>query len=306
MSTTPLTPAQWLRVLKAEGVDVREYRSWTTHERDDETGKVFGPVNGVVIHHTAGSNSLSLCYNGTASLPGPLCHTHMSKTGIANMTSAGRANHGGTFAQNAHNAVLAESPVHPYPDAAEPVDANDRYYGIEPENLGNGTDKWPWKQWVALVKWATAICRHHGWNQDSVIGHKEGTRRKIDPKGPVIGPDGTTFDFTMNRFRADVKAALARPAGVWPNSVPEEEEDVALTEEEIAKIAHRVWAFKNLDIDPRDMRQITADAASGAKTAATVAQEVENKVDNLTVGGGVDLDVLAAKVADVLAARLAA
>lgn len=224
MSTVPLTPSQWLEILAAEGVRTAQpYGGWETHERDDETGKQFGPVRGVVIHHTVGSNSLGVVYNGTGTLPGPLCHGHTPKTGVVNMISAGRANHAGTFAQNAHDAVLAESPVHPRPDASEPVDANDCYYGNEVENWGDGADAYPWVQYVATVKWATAICRHHGWSQDSVIGHKEGTRRKVDPLGPVQGPDGV-FQFTMARFRQDVGAALARPAGVWPENVQEDPE----------------------------------------------------------------------------------
>ena len=304
-----MTPTQWLAVQRAEGVDVREYGSWRTHERDDETGKTFGPVNGVTIHHTAGRNSLGLCYTGTSSLPGPLCHTHLSKTAVANMLSAGRANHAGTFAQNAHNAVHNESPIHPYPDSAEPVDGNDHYYGIEIENLGNGTDPYPWVQYVAAVKWATAICRHHGWNQDSIIGHKEGTRRKIDPKGPVQGPDGKTFDFTMNRFRADVKAALALPAGVWPEAQepPQEEE---LTPDELFNAdkvpaqeppyensdyhdGNRFWSFKYA---------LYTIVRAGRETLARVVN-IETKVNSLSTGG-VDLDALADKVADKLAQRL--
>lgn len=311
MSTTPMTPSQWLTALRAEGVDVREYRSWKTHERDDETGKVFGPVNGVVIHHTAGRDSLSLCYNGTSALPGPLCHTHLSKTGVANMLSAGRSNHAGTFAQNAHNAVLAESSVHPRPDEREPVDGNDHYYGLEIENLGNGTDPYPWVQYVQAVKWATAICRHHNWNENSVIGHKEGTLRKIDPRGPVIGPDGRKFDFTMNRFRTDVRAALALPAGVWAT----EEEDMALTDEDVQKVADAVWGklFES-PVDPGgDKRQASAflrwadvrhvQNKERFEGLAALVSAVQAKVDAISVGG-VDLDALAAKVADVLSQRL--
>lgn len=330
MSTTPMTASTWLAVLKAEGVDVRGYGSWTTHGRDSATGKTFGPVNGIVIHHTAGTNSLALCYNGTSSLPGPLCHTHLAKTGVASMLSVRRANHAGTFAQNAHDAVLAESSVHPYPDAAEPVDGNDHYYGIEIENLGTGNDRYPWKQYVAAVKWATAICRYHGWTQDSIIGHKEGTRRKIDPKGPVQGPDGTsTFEFTMNRFRADVKAALALPAGVWPNAVQEDDDLtpeqaaqlnkvasdlVALTTKVNALVAGQKlapWQYENLEVNgTADTYKLLTDANGNANTGRLTAGRVETavkdikaKVDALSTGG-VDLDALAVKVADLLAARL--
>lgn len=208
---TPLSPSRLLTALRAEGCHAVEYRSWHTHNRNHKGP--WGPVNGIVIHHTAGTNSLGLCYNGTASLPGPLCHTHLSKTGIATMVSAGRANHAGTFAANAHQAVIAEATTHPRPDPGEPVDGNRHYYGIEIENLGNGRDPYPPAQYDQAVRWAAGICRAHGWTADSVIGHKEGTLRKIDP----------TFD--MNRFRADVAERLKHPAG-WDSSAASKEDNM--------------------------------------------------------------------------------
>lgn len=324
MMATPLTPSQWLAALRAEGLTVTGYGTWETHERDDETGKPFGPVNGVTIHHTAGRDSKSVCYNGTSSLPGPLCHSYLPKTGVVYMMSAGRANHAGTFAQNAHDAVVAESSVHPYPDLAEPVDGNDKYYGIEIENLGNGTDPYPWVQYRAAVKWATAICRHHDWSQDSTIGHKEGTRRKIDPKGPVIGPDGKQFTLTMDRFRSDVKAALALPAGRWGVATePTGGDDVALTTDDVRKIfetdgildapdaatsTNKYWTAESFLAGTYRRAKSAESAAAGARrdvaAVKTVVDDIKAKVEALQTGG-VDLDALAAKVADLLAARLA-
>ena len=200
---TPMSATTFVAALKKEGVKVSErYSGWRTHNRNHKGA--WGGVNGVVIHHTAGRNSLSLCYNGTSDLPGPLCHTHLAKDGTATMVGNGRANHAGSFAANAHNAVVNESSSHPRPDASEPVDGNRHYYGIEIENLGNGSDPYPRAQYDAAVRWAAAICRHHGWTANSVIGHKEGTRRKIDPRGPLQG--GGQFD--MNTFRRDVAARL--------------------------------------------------------------------------------------------------
>ncbi|WP_050511757.1 peptidoglycan recognition protein family protein [Streptomyces rimosus] len=204
---TPLTAARLLAALKAEGVTVREHAGWRTHNRNDKGP--WGGVNGIVIHHTAGASSLDLVWSGTAALPGPLCHTHLAKNGTATMVGHGRANHAGTFARNAHQAVVAESPVHPRPDAAEPVDGNRHYYGIEIENLGDGRDPYPAVQYDQAVRWAAAICRAHGWTHHSVIGHKEGTRRKIDPS------------FDMNAFRAGVAERLKHPPrwGPGPRSL---------------------------------------------------------------------------------------
>lgn len=202
----PLSADRLVTALRAEGVRVVERSGWRSHNRNHK-GR-WDNLNGVVIHHTAGRDSLNLCWSGTSSLPGPLCHTHLDKQGKATMVGYGRTNHAGTFAQNAHDAVVAESSTHPRPDSSEPVDGNRHYYGIEIENLGNGRDAYPAAQYDAAVRWAAAICRAHGWTEDSVIGHKEGTRRKIDPS------------FDMNKFRSDVAARLKHAAS-WDPSSPE-------------------------------------------------------------------------------------
>ncbi|MFC9949207.1 N-acetylmuramoyl-L-alanine amidase [Streptomyces prasinus] len=191
-----MTPTQMLAALQAEGLAPVENLSpnWRTHDRNHVAS--WGPVAGVAIHHTAGTDSLAFCINGDAGLPGPLCHAHLAKTGTLTLISGGRANHFGGMAQNAYDAMVAQAPVHPAPAAAEPVDGNTRTYGIEIENLGDGVDPYPAVQYEAAVKWAAAICRHHGWTADAVIGHGEGTTRKVDPSFPMAG------------FRAAVAARL--------------------------------------------------------------------------------------------------
>ena len=213
---TPLTADKLFAALEREGLDVAEYKDWRNHNRNHKGP--WGPVHGVVIHHTAGRNSLGLCYNGTSSLPGPLCHSHLAKTGRVTMVGNGRANHAGSFARNAFTAMVNDSKIHPRPDSAEPIDGNRHTYGIEIENLGNGEDWYPQAQYDAAVRWAAAICRAHGWSAESVIGHKEGTRRKIDPKGPVGSAEGEPWD--MYRFRADVQRRLDGPAAPAPKPVP--------------------------------------------------------------------------------------
>lgn len=205
---TPIGAAALVAALEREGVSVREHSGWRTHNRNHKGN--WGPVNGVMIHHTAGRDSLGLVWSGTAGLPGPLCHAHLSKAGTATMVGHGRANHAGTVAQNAHSAVVAESSRHPRPDAVEAVDGNQHYYGIEIENLGDGKDPYPAVQYDQAVRWAAAICRAHGWSADSVIGHAEGTRRKIDPS------------FSMTTFRRDVTERLSHTPG-WGGTSPEDD-----------------------------------------------------------------------------------
>ena len=130
----PLSADSLILALRAEGVRVSEYSGWRTHNRNSRGP--WGPVNGVVIHHTAGRDSLNVVWNGTDDLAGPLCHTHLAKNATATMIANGRANHAGTFASNAHDAVVGESAVHPRPDREEPVDGNAHYYGIDDDEFG--------------------------------------------------------------------------------------------------------------------------------------------------------------------------
>jgi len=191
-----MTPARMLAALRAEGLDPVQNLTpdWRSHDRNHVAA--WGPVAGVAIHHTAGTDSLAWCITGTPELPGPVCHAHLAKDGTLTLISGGRANHFGFMAQNAYDALVAQAAVHPAPDVAEPIDGNTRLYGIEVENLGDGVDPYPDIQYQAAVRWAAAICRHHGWTADAVIGHSEGTIRKIDPSFPMAG------------FRADVTAQL--------------------------------------------------------------------------------------------------
>lgn len=197
---TPLSPDRFVAALKAEGVKVAEHSGWRTHNRNSVGA--WGGVNGVLIHHTAGTNSLGIVYTGRSDLPGPLAHTHLAKNGTATMVGNGRANHAGKAATNAFNALVNESATHPKPSAASgTVDGNAHLYGIEIENLGTGKDPYPAVQYDAAVRWAAAICRAHGWSANSVAGHKETSiEGKVDPS------------FDMNKFRTDVAERLKHAA----------------------------------------------------------------------------------------------
>ncbi|MGW2826190.1 N-acetylmuramoyl-L-alanine amidase [Streptomyces sp. NPDC001443] len=192
---TPLSAAKTLAVLKAEGLTVHEHAGWTTHNRDAATGRQFGPVIGVLIHHTAGHGDKELCFRGRPDLPGPLCHAWLGRTEGLWMIGHGRANHAGAVDLDVLHALRAETRL-PHDDEAD-ADGNDCLYGLEIENLGNGRDPYPDAQYRQAVLWAAALCRAHGWSEKSVAGHKEVQPGKIDPS------------FDMDDFRADVKKELA-------------------------------------------------------------------------------------------------
>jgi len=242
---TAMSPDGWLRALKSEGIiNVVQMRNWKTHNRDAATGKPFGPVHGLAIHHTAGTGSgmAQFCYNGTSALPGPLCHDFLAKDGMLYLVGNGRTNHAGTVADTAKQAILADTmPMKSTfsPDAAEPHDGNDFLYGIEIENKGDGKDPYPTRQYDVAVRWAAARCRYHGWSAGSIAGHKELTRRKIDPS------------FSMPQFRRDVAERLTHPAS-WTKGA------VTPTPPTPAPVPAPVPATSGAPMDFTDLNKTTA------------------------------------------------
>lgn len=193
---TPLSAAAFEAALRAEGVTVKEHGNWSTHNRNGVGA--WGPAQGVMLHHTAGSNSVSLCRTGMAGLPGPLCVAVIAKDGTVHLVGYGRTNHAGRGSTAAYNAVRSGTAI-PSRPGADAIDGNAHFYGFEIENLGNGRDPYPDAQLAAVEKVAAAVCRAHGWGAGRVIGHKEWTTRKIDPT------------FSMPAMRTRIAKRLARP-----------------------------------------------------------------------------------------------
>ncbi|GGU26345.1 peptidoglycan recognition protein family protein [Streptomyces violascens] len=199
---TPLSADQLVAALRAEGVRVVERSGWRTHNRNRKGP--WGPVNGIMIHHTVTSgtsSTVSICENGYEGLPGPLCHGVIAKDGTVHLIGNGRANHAGKGDGDVLQAVIAERSL-PAANEAD-TDGNTRFYGWECENLGDGRDPWPAAQLDAIERVSAALCRAHGWSSASVIGHLEWQPGKVDPKG-----------FTMGSLRGRVASRLAgKPTG---------------------------------------------------------------------------------------------
>ncbi|MGV9226394.1 N-acetylmuramoyl-L-alanine amidase [Streptomyces albogriseolus] len=283
---TPLAATTLLAALKAEGCTVVEYKSWRTHNRNHKGA--WGPVNGVMIHHTVSSgedSSVALCYNGHSALPGPLCHTVGGKSGKLYMVGHGRANHAGSGDDDVLRAVINETAL-PADNEAD-TDGNARFYGLEIVNLGNGKDTYPTVQYDAAVRWAAAICRTHGWGAGSVIGHKEWQPGKIDPHGPVEGRGS----FDMDRFRADVAERLKHPAS-WspgtstpapakpqtPTPTPPKEDDVS---------AYELWAYKGTG-ETRDAYAYLRGTNTAIQALTAQIGALSATVGKLAEGGGLD------------------
>lgn len=192
----PMSASRFLRLLRAEGVTVVEVGDWETHNRNRQGP--WGPVHGVMIHHTVtkgSTNTVKICRDGYTGLPGPLCHGVITKDGKVHLVGYGRTNHAGLGDDDVFRAVVAEKDL---PAANEAnTDGNRHFYGFECENLGDGKDPWPEAQLDTIARVSAAICRYHGWNSRSVIGHLEWQPGKVDPRG-----------FTMPSMRKRVDARL--------------------------------------------------------------------------------------------------
>jgi len=192
----PMSAGSFLSRLKAEGITVVEVGDWEQHNRNHKGP--WGPVHGVMIHHTVTSGSartVEICRDGYSGLPGPLCHGVITKDGRVHLVGYGRSNHAGLGDDDVLRAVIAETAL-PTDDEAN-TDGNRHFYGFECENLGDGKDPWPEAQLEAIERAAAAVCRHHGWTERSVIGHLNWQPGKIDPRG-----------FTMAAMRTRIRDRL--------------------------------------------------------------------------------------------------
>lgn len=178
------SPITWLAdVLRAANCNVVELAGWKTRGRPG----VFGPVRGVLCHHTAGpltgnAPSLGTIINGRPDLQGPLAHLHLARDGTFTVIAAGRCNHAGVGLWQGVNS------------------GNTSFIGIEAENAGTAADPWPDHQLEEYARGCAAILNHIGAPVIMCAGHKEyalPVGRKIDPS------------FNMTVFRAKVAAFMA-------------------------------------------------------------------------------------------------
>jgi hypothetical protein len=124
--------------------------------------------------------------------------------------------------------------THEHQGSSGAVDGNSHFYGWECVNRGDGKEAWPASQYVAMVKVQAAIIRAHrakgdkwGLGGKSAISHAEWSDWKKDPAG-----------IDMVKFRRDVAACLALPAGKWGGLAKK----VQLTlEQRVARLESKVF-----------------------------------------------------------------
>lgn len=175
----------WLpAVLRAAGLTVHEVSGW--RDRGDDT---YGPVRGITCHHTAGSRTatpqaeINVLLHGSNTAPPPIAQLSLDRQGEWYVVASGLCY---------HNLEGWAGPNEGY--------GNDNLLGIEAMHSG-GTEPWTDVQYQSYVRGVAALVAHKAAGYDvtvaRVAGHKE-------------HQPGSKFDptFNMDRFRADVRAAL--------------------------------------------------------------------------------------------------
>ncbi|WP_161373416.1 N-acetylmuramoyl-L-alanine amidase [Streptomyces sp. SID5770] len=217
---TPLTADQLVRALRAEGLTVIEVPGWRQNNRNHKGD--WGPLHGVMLHHTVTPKTMSavsMCFNGSGDLPGPLCHGVIRRDGTVHLVGYGRANHAGSGDPAVLQAVIKENygsrppATRHHQGSKGAVDGNPHFWGFECENEGDGVDPWPAVQVEAMVRASAALCRAQGWTEKSTIGHLEWSDWKSDPKGP----DNVV---SMPSLRTRIATRLTHPANWTPGTTP--------------------------------------------------------------------------------------
>lgn len=187
---TPLTAQRFELLARGAKIPLVEYDGWQTRnrgQRGDGWGRPGKGVHGVMVHHTVTSDvgdTIRLCKDrGVRDVPPPLYAGLVDQLGRLHMIGWGRCNHAGLGDDDVLRAVIREDRRTPTPNELN-TDGNARFYGFAFINWGDGRDPYTRPALETMRNLCTLICRHHGWNQYSVIGHKQWQKGKIDPHGP--------------------------------------------------------------------------------------------------------------------------
>lgn len=157
----------WLAdAARMTGYPVVEEAGWRTR---GASGYGMSVVEGVVGHHTAGPATgeypcRNIILNGHSTLPGPLAHYGLGRSGTIYVVAAGRANHAGTSSWAGYTSL------------------NNKFIGIEAEDDGDGS--WTRSQVDCYPRLVAALLYYMKRDTSRYAGHKDiAPTRKVDPAG---------------------------------------------------------------------------------------------------------------------------
>jgi N-acetyl-anhydromuramyl-L-alanine amidase AmpD len=187
------------QVLREAGLTVVEEAGWGTRGREFTTSP-----RGIILHHDVSSPGHipahpNVIINGRPASPGvkalagPLSQWYLNRRGVWHVVAAGKANHAG---EGSWNGLTS---------------GNSMLLGIEAANNGTG-EVWPEVQVASYARGVAAILNQMSAPSLMALGHKEWTRRKIDPS------------FDMDEFRTrvvrDMNEVTPRYPGVPQQRLP--------------------------------------------------------------------------------------
>lgn len=155
---------------------------------------------GVVVHHSGGplrdEPPIERFIEGRPDLRGPLAQMVVARSGMIHFVTNGRAHHAGSGDEDVLEAVMRDEPL-PAPDR-DTTFGNSHFLGVELDHPGDHTPFAP-EQLKSAYRLIGLLCASHRWGTRRVIGHKEWTRRKVDPA------------LQMDAFRAELEAYTGHP-----------------------------------------------------------------------------------------------
>lgn len=186
-------PPKLIGELLAYGCTVVQWAGWSTRAAYGPEVRPFTPV-GLVNHHTAGRAD----YDPARLLT--KCNLYVSPEGVTYVLAAGYQADSGMGDPNALYRVRNDQE----PQAPRDFTADDRINGnpwfidVEVGHLGDGSPI-PKVQRDELVRVDAAVCSLYGWDAATrLIGHKEWTRRKVDPRWSYQGKLDTMEDLRFD------------------------------------------------------------------------------------------------------------
>jgi hypothetical protein len=174
-------------LMRRRGLRVGAFDGWATAGRSS----TMRP-RAVIVHHTAAAVDVDrILRDGRADLPGPLCNWALHKDGSWWLVASGRANHAGVGWLSSTDSYGVEA-TGPVPVTAKGVAAFPNY--------------------GAYVLGVACICEVEGWGVDRVFAHKETATPDGRKPDPAFGGSFPKPYRDMDRFRAQVKAAIGQPS----------------------------------------------------------------------------------------------
>lgn len=241
---------RWLAdELREAGLKVKEVEGWKNRGRPASTGH-FNPNGCSTVHHTGSKSSstspypsLTTLIQGRSDLPGPLSQIAVGYDGTVFVIAAGRCNHAGSVGKSGVPGM--------------PLGADGNALSIGNEVMTDGTQKMPAVQIEAIAKAHAVVTKHFNKTAERVHRH-------ADISGTGKWDIG---QLTTGEIRSLVKDAM--------------EEDVALTEDEVNRIAKAVL---NVDISnkgekPLTVRQALRQASNSPKVVRKETSEIDDALD---------------------------